>query len=144
MTTARLALGGLALFLLGTLASSGSDRAVADKKADPLVYELRTYTTHPGKLPALHKRFDDHTMQIFRKHGIKNVIYWTPSDPKLKNNTLVYLIAHKSRAAANRSWAAFREDPDWQAAFKASRKNGPLVKNVQRQFLVPTDYSPMK
>jgi hypothetical protein len=39
-----------------------------------MVYELRTYTTLEGRLPALHKRFSDHTLQIFKKHGMTNVI----------------------------------------------------------------------
>ncbi len=29
------------------------------------VYELRTYTTNPGRLPALKKRFADHTLKLF-------------------------------------------------------------------------------
>ena len=62
-------------------------------------------------LPDLHKRFRDHTMRIFKKHGMTNVMYWTPVD---KENTLVYLLKHKSQDAAKKSWAAFRQDPEWQ------------------------------
>ena len=36
------------------------------------VYELRTYTTHEGKLESLHARFRDHTMALFAKQGIIN------------------------------------------------------------------------
>lgn len=117
-------------------------RSNADEKAeDTTVYELRTYTTHEGKLPDLHKRFRDHTMKIFARVGMKNVIYWTPTD---KENTLVYVLAHKSRKAADESWAAFRKDPAWKKAFAESRKNGPIVMKVEKQFLTATDYSPMK
>lgn len=112
-----------------------------EKKAAALVYELRTYTTAEGRLPALHKRFRDHTMKIFEKHGMKNVIYWTPAD---KKNTLVYVISHKSMKAADDSWGAFRKDPEWQKVFKASRADGPIVTKVEKQFLSATDYSPMK
>lgn len=105
------------------------------------VYELRTYTTAEGRLPDLHKRFRDHTMELFEKHGIKNVAYWTPVD---KKNTLVYVIAHESREAAKKSWKAFGNDPQWQKVFKESREDGPIVVNVERQFLKPTDYSPKK
>lgn len=111
------------------------------KEAEPLVYELRTYTTAEGRLPALHKRFKDHTLKIFEKHGMKNIIYWVPED---KENTLVYVIAHKSRKAADASWDAFRNDPDWKKAFADSRKDGKIVTKVERQFLKATDYSPMK
>ena len=117
-------------------------RSNADEKAEgTTVYELRTYTTHEGKLPDLHKRFRDHTMKIFARVGMKNVIYWTPTD---KENTLVYVLAHKSQDAANESWAAFRKDPAWKKAFAESRKDGPIVMKVEKQFLTATDYSPMK
>ena len=46
-----------------------------NKTTNRPLYELRTYTTVAGKLPDLHKRFCEHTMQIFEKHGIQNVIY---------------------------------------------------------------------
>ena len=111
------------------------------KEAEALVYELRTYTTAEGRLPALHKRFRDHTMKIFETHGMKNIIYWTPED---KENTLVYVIAHKSRKAADASWDAFRNDPQWKKVFAESRKDGKIVTKVERQFLTATDYSPMK
>lgn len=105
------------------------------------VYELRTYTTHPGKLDALHARFRDHTMKIFEKHGMRNVMYWTPADT---DHTLVYLLEHDSREAADKSWAAFRKDPEWQKAYKASQKDGKLVMKVEKQFLTLTDFSPGK
>lgn len=110
-------------------------------KEGELVYELRTYTCNPGKLPDLHKRFRDHTMRLFEKHGIKNVGYWVPVD---KPDTLIYIVAHKSRAAADKSWAEFGSDPEWQRVKEESHKNGVLVKKVVRQYMTPTDYSPLK
>lgn len=112
-----------------------------DQEAAPLLYELRTYTTAEGRLPALHKRFRDHTMKLFEKHGIQNVIYWTPVD---KENTLVYVIAHKNAEAAKASWDGFRNDPDWQKVYRESRADGPIVVKVEKQYLTPTDYSPRK
>lgn len=111
----------------------------ADDAPPTKVYELRTYTTHPGKLEALHARFRDHTMKIFEKHGMTNVMYWTPEG---KENTLVYLLAHDSKEAAAKSWAGFRNDPEWKKAFAASRENGPLVMKVEKTYLSPTDFSP--
>ena len=89
------------------------------KKDRSMVYELRTYTTLDGRLPALNKRFRDDTMQPFKKHGMTNVLYTTAVDGK---HTLVYLIAHKSLAAADKSWQAFSSDPNWELARAASRE----------------------
>src|SRR5436309_1073866 len=61
------------------------------------VFELRTYTAPEGKLQDLHKRFRDHTMRIFKKHGMESVIYLAPQDAPVKDNTLIYIISHASR-----------------------------------------------
>ena len=108
------------------------------------VYELRTYTAPDGKLPELHARFRNHTLRIFQKHGMENVVYFAPQDAPLSQNTLIYLIAHKSRAAAKESWSAFQKDPEWQKVSTESQVNGKIVAGVQSVFLDPTDYSPMK
>lgn len=108
------------------------------------VFELRTYTAAPGKLDALNQRFRDHTVALFTKHGMTNVGYWMPQDDPLKGTTLVYVLAHQSREAAKKSWAAFRSDPDWIKARDASQKDGSLTTKVESVFMDPTDYSPMK
>jgi hypothetical protein len=108
------------------------------------VYELRTYTTHPGRLEALHNRFKNHTIKIFEKHGMKNLYYWIPADSPKKSNTLVYVLQHKSRAAAEASWKAFREDPEWVKVKNASEKDGPIVEKVEAVFLDIAPYSPLK
>ena len=119
--------------------------ALADAaKTDGRVFEIRTYTTPEGKLDELHKRFREHTMKIFEKHGMTNIGYWTPQDPALASHTLIYVLAHKSRAAAEKSWADFRADPEWQKVKGASEAKGPIVTKVESVFVEPTDYSPMK
>lgn len=105
------------------------------------VFELRTYTTNEGKLDDLHDRFANHTVELFEKHGMENIGYWTPSD---KENTLIYIVAHDNMEAAEASWEGFRNDPDWQAAYAASREDGPIVVNVESVFMTSTDYSPLK
>jgi hypothetical protein len=111
------------------------------------VFELRTYTTPEGKLDDLHARFRDHTMKLFAKHGMENVIYWakTPGQ-KGVGTTLIYLLAHKDRNAAQKSFAGFRQDPDWLKAKTESEKDGSLTvpNGVKSEILVPTDYSPLK
>ncbi len=124
--------------------SLADEKKAADKPtaaADGKVYELRIYTCHPGRLDALNKRFREHTMRLFEKHGMKNVIYLTPVD---KQDTLVYLIVHESPEAAEKSWEAFRNDPEWQKVRDESHRDGPIVKKVESQYLKATDYSPIK
>lgn len=108
------------------------------------VFEIRTYTTHPGKLDALNARFRDHTMRIFGKHGMTNVAYWVPQDAPASQNTLIYVIAHESREAAKKNWDAFRADPEWQKARTESEAAGPIVVKIDSVFAQPTDYSPVK
>ncbi len=106
------------------------------------VFELRIYTTNEGKLENLHTRFRDHTLALFEKHGMTNVGYWVPEGSK---DTLIYVLRHKSRDAAAKSWDAFRNDPVWQKAFAASRVDGPLLsKPPESTFLAATDYTPEK
>lgn len=118
----------------------GKDEAKDNEK----VFELRTYIAHDGKLDALHARFRDHTNKLFTKHGMSLVGYWTPTDGEASKNTLIYVLAHKSRAAADASWKAFVQDKDWQTARTQSEVNGPLVKKVERVYMKSTDYSPIQ
>jgi hypothetical protein len=108
------------------------------------VYELRTYTTLEGKLPDLQARFRNHTLKLFTKHGITNIGYWVPADQALKNNTLIYMVAHKNLDEAKKSWDAFRKDPDWIAARDKSEAPGKIVDKIVSVYLEPTDYSPLK
>ena len=108
------------------------------------VFELRTYTASEGKLDALQARFRDHTVSLFERHGMTNIGYWTPQDRPNASNTLIYIIAHNSREAAETSWQNFREDPEWQRVSRDSQLEGRIVSNVESVFLDPTDYSPMQ
>ncbi|MDQ3623977.1 MAG: NIPSNAP family protein [Verrucomicrobiota bacterium] len=113
------------------------------------VFELRTYTTRPGNLSALLERFRNHTMGLFARHGMTNLSYWVdaPGQP-LADSTLVYLLAHASTDAAKASFDAFRKDPDWFAARKASEEKagGSLTvpDGVKSVFMKATDYSPTR
>ena len=129
----------------GTRTASAPRAApAAPPVADARVFELRTYTAPPGKLPDLHRRFREHTMQIFARHGMTNIGYWTPQDSARRENTLVYLLAYPSREAARASWAAFGSDSEWRRVQAASEANGRIVEKVESVFLDPTDFSPMR
>jgi hypothetical protein len=129
-------------FVAGALV--GPRLGVVSAQASGKVFELRTYTAPDGKLADLHKRFRDHTLRIFQKHGMTNVIYMAPTDAPLSQNTLVYLLSHQSREAATKSWEAFRNDPEWKKVASESQVNGPIVTKVDSVFLTATDYSPIK
>ena len=109
-----------------------------------MVYELRTYTATPGNLANLHARFRDHTTRIFAKHGMEVVAYWTPTDEGKSKDTLIYVLKHANREAADASWSAFIEDPEWTAVAEASNANGPILGGIEREYMVATDYSPMQ
>jgi hypothetical protein len=108
------------------------------------VFEIRTYTAHPGKLDALNARFRNHTVKLFERHGMTNVGYWVPQDAPLADNTLIYVLAHKDREAAKKSWDAFRKDAEWVKARTESEAQGPIVAKLESVFLSPTDYSALK
>jgi len=108
------------------------------------IYEMRTYTAHPGKLDDLLARFRNHTAPLFEKHGMVNEGYWVPVDPPLSENTLIYILSYPSREAAEASWAAFRSDPEWVAARAASEEQGPVNQGVVSVFMTATDFSRMK
>ena len=115
--------------------------ATSSGTPDTHCYELRTYHIALGKQEALLSRFRDHTLALFRKHGIESIGYWLPV--ATDDQRLLFLLRYPSREAREASWKAFSADPDWQAAYKASEANGPLVTRVENPFLVVTDYSPV-
>jgi len=119
---------------------AGLDFAQAEEKNR--VFEIRTYYANEGKLDALLARFRDHTVALFKKHGMTNVGYWVPTDNK--ENKLVYMLAFPSREARNKAFKAFLADPAWQKVYKESTKDGRLVKKIVNDFLGGTDFSNIK
>lgn len=130
-------------------ATDYSPKIESGKGAGDRVFELRTYSCTPNNLPNLDARFRDHTIGLFKKHGITSLFYWhlLPDQPNA-DSTLVYILAHKSVDAAKASFDAFRKDPDWIAAKDASEKKGggslTIPDGVKSVFMKATDYSPTK
>ena len=108
------------------------------------VYELRIYQSTPGNLDNLNAHFRDHTLRSFEKHGMENVGYWTPTSEEEREDTLVYIIAHDSQEAADTSWRAFGQDPEWQEVAEASNANGQILAGIERRYMTATDFSPMQ
>ncbi len=143
MTYRRLGLGGACLFVAAWVGYATHD-VEGGKKVDTRVFEMRTYYAHPGKMEALHARFRNHTNKLFVKHGMTLIGYWSPVDEKQSAEKMIYILAYPSKAAADKSWADFRKDPDWIKARNASETEGPLVAKVDSVYMNPTDYSPIK
>lgn len=123
------------------------DRAKTDVSDDDRrLFELRRYVASPGKLDALNQRFREHTMGLFAKHGMTNILYTMPIEADQgATTTLVYFLAHPSYPRALNAWESFRGDPAWNQVREESQPDGvPLAASVERWMLVPTEFSPLK
>jgi NIPSNAP protein len=107
-----------------------------------MIYEYRAYYVMPGRMPDIQRRFADVTMRLFGKHGIKVVGFWESVIGE--SNELVYICAYDDLNHRDQVWKAFLNDPEWQAAKKASEMNGPLVERVVNKLWRPTSFSPIQ
>lgn len=101
-------------------------------------YELRTYHVNKGRMETLNTLFKDHFVDLWTKHGIEKVGYWTTKDKDL----LIYMLAFPSRDAAKTMWENFYADPIFKKEIKAAQKGGKLLSKVESVYMMPTDYSP--
>jgi hypothetical protein len=97
-----------------------------------MLYELRVYHMHPGKLPNINNRFRDVTLDIFARHGIKVCDYFEDAEGK---DTIYYICAFENRKQRDDAFEAFRADPEWIAAAAASQVDGPIVDHVESFFM---------
>ena len=108
-----------------------------------MIYELRVYRTLPGRLPNLLKRFQDHTLGIWERHGIRQAGFWTTLVGESAYD-LTYMLAWESLAERDAKWGKFATDPEWLKARAESEADGPINANVTNQLLVPTAFSSVK
>jgi hypothetical protein len=97
-----------------------------------MIYELRLYYLHPGRLEALHRRFANHTTKLFEKHGIKTVDSWDDAEGK---DALYYIVEFADRQSRDQAWGSFQQDPEWQEAKRQSELDGPIVERVESIFM---------
>jgi len=107
-----------------------------------MIYEWRAYETMPGKMAALNERFEKYTNQLFAKHGIKTVGFWTADIGE--HNILYYMLTYESLAAREKAWCSMLSDPDFDKSMMLTERDGPLVAKYSNSILKPTSYSPMK
>ena len=146
---------GLNIFFLTglILISCSADHEKSDHEVDHDIYEMRVYYTYDGKFNDIISRFENHTTKLFDKHGFNNVGYWTTlkkdsisfADKFIFQNdgkeALVYIVSFKDMKKRDESWDNFINDPDWIRVFEESRKDGPIVKEIEQVFLSPTIFS---
>ncbi len=108
-----------------------------------MILEMRVYHCLPGRLPALLKRFENHTLKLWAKHGIKQAGFFTTLIGQ-SNQELTYFLAWDSLADREKKWAIFQSDQDWISARADSEKDGQIIDNIVSQLLVPTAFSSVK
>lgn len=102
-----------------------------------MIYELRIYHMNPGKMSAIHKRFETVTLDLFRKHQINVIDFWEDAEGK---ETLYYVLEYPDIQAHDERWSAFTNDPDWISAKKASEENGAIVDRIEQYFMTRAPY----
>lgn len=129
---------------VATVVAYNAGASAAKNEPAPRYFEMRTYTTHPGRMDALKKRFREHTGKYFKKHGMDQLGYWQVVSGENAENTLVYILAYPTKEARDASWKAFGADQDWKKAFTDSEKDGKIVAKAESRFMTAADFSAIK
>jgi NIPSNAP len=108
-----------------------------------MIYELRIYRSMPGRKPALLSRFEQETLRIWEKHGIRQAGFWTTLIGK-SSQEITYMLAWDSMAEREKRRGAFHADPEWAAVVAETEKEGQLVESISSQLLEPTAFSVVK
>jgi hypothetical protein len=108
-----------------------------------MIHELRIYHCVPGRLPALLRRFETITLEIWKRHGIRQAGFWTVAVGP-SNQDLYYLLEWDSMAERERVWAGFMNDPEWIAKRAETERDGQIVASISNFFLQPTAFSAVR
>src|SRR5260370_40814790 len=101
-----------------------------------MIYELRISRCVPGRKPALLSRFENETLRIWEKHGIRQAGFWTTLIGK-SSEEITYMLAWDSMAEREKRWGAFLADSEWVAVVAKTAKAGQLVNDISSQLLAP-------
>ena len=105
-----------------------------------MIHELRVFHCVPGRLPALLRRFENDTLRLFEKHGIKQLGFWTVEIGE-SNNDLFLILEWESLTQREQKFRAFLKDPEWLDVWRKSEEDGPLEATITNTILVPTAFS---
>ncbi len=104
-----------------------------------MIYELRIYR----RLPALLNRFEQTTLAIWQRHGIRPTGFWTTLIGE-SNQDLTYMLAWEGLAERETKWTAFQSDPEWISKRAESEAGGQIIANITSSLLQPTGFSTVK
>lgn len=109
-----------------------------------MIYEMRVYSCIPGGMPPLLQRFEETTLKIWERIGLRPAGFFTTLVGP-NNHDLTYFLAWESLAEREQLWNTFAADPEWVAARAAHQKaHGEVVANISSSFLSPTSFSTVK
>jgi hypothetical protein len=109
-----------------------------------MIHELRVLHCVPGRLPALLKRFENDTLRLFEKHGIRQLGFWTVAIGE-SNNDLFLILQWESLAERELKFGAFLKDPEWlEVRRKSEEQGGPVEATITNTILVPTSFSMLR
>lgn len=99
-----------------------------------MIYEVREYVPVAGRMGDVIELFKTEVAPLFRKHEMElvHVGFTTLGDNSF--NELIYTMRFRDLAELERKWAAFIEDPEWNAALAEREKAGPLYQAIRRRI----------
>lgn len=109
----------------------------------PRLFELRTYESHNERAHRAKVQMfaEMGEIDIFKRVGLTPVFFArTLAGPRMPN--LVYMLVHDNMAGREKSWDAFRTDPEWRKLSGTPGFTDPeIVTNITTVFLRPAAYS---
>jgi hypothetical protein len=109
----------------------------------PRIFELRTYESHNERAHRMKMRMFTEMGEtpIFRRAGLTPVFFGrTIAGPRMPCFT--YMLVHENLAAREKSWDAFRTDPEWKKlASTPGYADAEIVSNITTVLLRPASYS---
>src|SRR5438067_12230705 len=98
----------------------------------PMLYEYRVYEVLPGRMEALHARWEQATLPLFKKHGIRIVGIWESVIGI--SSELHYILEWDDWEHRERAWAEFIHDPEWISAKAESERSGIINARMRNQI----------
>src|SRR5260370_1979695 len=107
-----------------------------------MIYELRIYRCVPGRKPALLSRFENETLRIWEKHGIRQAGFWTTLIGK-SSEEITYMLAWDSMAEREKRWGAFLADPECAAVVAKTQEDAQPYHTIPTHLLSPPTFPPV-